>query len=93
MKPSNELDKYQDWRDAIYFYKIGLLHHKIFQLSMPSSSFKSGVENHATEKKVLVPKKSEYLGYNNRSQAAIICHWTNEPNSFTCFFSTLTTYN
>ena len=34
---------------------------------MPSSSFKIGVENHATEKKVLVPKKSEYLGYNNRS--------------------------
>ena len=33
---------------------------------MASSSFKSGVENHATEKKVLVPKKSEYLGYNNR---------------------------
>ena len=32
---------------------------------MASSSFKSGVENHATKKK-FVPKKSEYLGYNNR---------------------------
>ena len=89
VKPSNEFDKYQDFR----FKKIGLLHHRIFQPKIASSAFKSGVENFMLPKKLSPKKKSEYLGYNNRSQAAIICHWTNEPNSFTCFFSTLTTYN